>query len=82
MTKTAKKAAKTATKKNASNKAKVVQSPNQSFRFSTEVSKDSMKESILNHLRFTLARHPEKRLKTNGGLPPARQCVTECWIAS
>ena len=44
MTKTANKAAKTATKKNASNKAKVVQSPNQSFRFITEVSKDSMKE--------------------------------------
>ena len=60
MTKTAKKALKPAAKKNASNKAKVAQSPNKSFRFSTESSKDSMKESILNHLRFTLARHPEK----------------------
>jgi hypothetical protein len=43
MTKTAKKALKPAAKKNASNKAKVAQSPNKSFRFSTESSKDSMK---------------------------------------
>ncbi len=30
-----------------------------SFRFGTESSKDSIKSSILDHLRFTLARHPE-----------------------
>ena len=30
-----------------------------SFRFSTGVTKDSIKDSILNHLRLTLARHPE-----------------------
>ena len=30
-----------------------------SFRFSTETTKSSVKSSILNHLRFTLARHPE-----------------------
>ena len=30
-----------------------------SFRFCTEATKDSIKSSILNHLRFTLARHPE-----------------------
>ena len=30
-----------------------------SFSFGTEATKDSIKSSILNHLRFTLARHPE-----------------------
>ena len=37
--------------------AKKTKSP--SFRFGTGMSKDSLKDSILNHLRFTLARHPE-----------------------
>ena len=29
------------------------------FRFEVEANKESMKKSILNHLRYTLARHPE-----------------------
>jgi starch phosphorylase len=33
------------------------------FRFDVETTKESMKGSILNHLRYTLARHPESAAK-------------------
>ncbi|HBR66638.1 MAG TPA: glycogen phosphorylase, partial [Opitutae bacterium] len=60
MTTTAKKKAKPATKKTAANSASASKASEPSFRFSTATSTDSIKTSILNHLRFTLARHPEK----------------------
>lgn len=46
-------------KKSAAKKASLTKGANNSFRFNVGNSKDSMKLSILNHLRFTLARHPE-----------------------
>ncbi len=43
----------------AANKVAGSSANSSSFRFSTEVTKSSIKSSILDHLRFTLARHPE-----------------------
>lgn len=51
---------KAATKSNKSiSSKKSVTSTGKSFRFEVGTDKESMKISILNHLRFTLARHPE-----------------------
>ena len=58
------------TRKSAKKSLKVSSRPNavhtvpphsteEAFRFTVESSTDSMKTSILNHLRYTLARHPE-----------------------
>jgi starch phosphorylase len=55
----AKKTVKPTAKKTAAQQATVTTATDPSFRFSTQSTKDSMKTSILNHLRFTLARHPE-----------------------
>ena len=41
------------------NSKEVATSANKPFRFEVGADKESMKISILNHLRFTLARHPE-----------------------
>ena len=59
MSTTATKPKKTAAKKKSSAK------PNapKAFRFDVGSSKDSIKTSILNHLRYTLARHPESAAK-------------------
>ncbi|MGC6505847.1 MAG: glycogen/starch/alpha-glucan phosphorylase [Coraliomargaritaceae bacterium] len=64
--KTAKKAVSKTAKKNlpAKPKANSVHTipphgEKQAYRFQVGCSKDSLKESILNHLRYTLARHPE-----------------------
>jgi starch phosphorylase len=46
-------------KKSSSKKATSAKAADKAFRFDVGASKDSMKGSILNHLRFTLARHPE-----------------------
>ncbi len=46
-------------KKSSTKKAAAKKSALKSFRFDVESDKDSIKASILNHLRFTLARHPE-----------------------
>lgn len=54
MTTTAKKPKKTSAKK-----ASAKKTPSKAFRFDVGATKDSMKTSILNHLRYTLARHPE-----------------------
>jgi starch phosphorylase len=54
MTTTAKKPKKSATKK-----AAAAKSGAKAIRFEVDNSKDSMKTSILNHLLYTLARHPE-----------------------
>lgn len=54
MTKTASKP-----KKSAAKKSFAKNTTENAFRFDVETTKDSMKASILNHLRFTLARHPE-----------------------
>ncbi len=54
MTTTAVKPKKTSAKKSSAGKA-----AEKAFRFDVETTKDSMKVSILNHLRYTLARHPE-----------------------
>jgi starch phosphorylase len=62
MTKTATKAKKSTSKKAPAAK-KVTESSAKAFRFNVGGSKDSMKTSILNHLRFTLARHPESATK-------------------
>jgi starch phosphorylase len=59
MTTTAKKRAKPAAKKTAANSASVSKTLEPSFRFNTAATTDSIKTSILNHLRYTLARHPE-----------------------
>ena len=45
-------------KKTITKSAKATATTNESFRFSTQSTTASMKVSILNHLRFTLARHP------------------------
>lgn len=45
-------------KKTITKSAKATATTNESFRFSTQSTTESMKVSILNHLRFTLARHP------------------------
>ena len=51
---------KTVTKSNKSiSSKKTATSTGKSFRFEVGADKESMKISILNHLRFTLARHPE-----------------------
>jgi starch phosphorylase len=54
MTTTAKKPKKSPTKK-----AATAKSGAKASRFELDDSKESMKTSILNHLRYTLARHPE-----------------------
>lgn len=60
MTNKATKPKKSSTKKAATAKAgSVTKAADKAFRFVVGDSKDSMKTSILNHLRFTLARHPE-----------------------
>ena len=46
-------------KKSATTKAATAKAGAKAFRFEVDNSKDSMKTSILNHLRYTLARHPE-----------------------
>jgi len=46
-------------KKSARTKAATAKAGAKAFRFEVDNSKDSMKTSILNHLRYTLARHPE-----------------------
>ena len=59
MSTTATKPKKTATKKKSSAKPDATQA----FRFDIGSSKDSIKTSISNHLRYTLARHPESATK-------------------
>jgi starch phosphorylase len=59
MSTTATKPKKTAAKKKSSTK----QDTTKAFRFDVGTSKDSIKTSILNHLRYTLARHPESATK-------------------
>lgn len=54
---------KTAAKKSAAKKSFAKNTTDNAFRFDVETTKDSMKASILNHLRFTLARHPESATK-------------------
>lgn len=46
-------------KKTSAKKASDKKMPSKAFRFDVGATKDSMKTSILNHLRYTLARHPE-----------------------
>jgi len=50
-------------KKSSTKKAAPVEAGAKAFRFEVGDSKESMKTSILNHLRFTLARHPESATK-------------------
>ncbi len=50
-------------KKSTAKKTPAAKAAKKSFRFSVGNTKDSMKTSILNHLRFTLARHPENATK-------------------
>jgi len=52
------KSKKTSVKKSSAGKA-----AEKAFRFDVETTKESMKGSILNHLRYTLARHPESAAK-------------------
>ena len=59
MSTTATKPKKTAAKKKPSAKPDAPKA----FRFDVGSSKDSIKTSILNHLRYTLARHPESAAK-------------------
>jgi len=59
MSTTVTKPKKTAAKKKSSAK----QDTTKAFRFDVGTSKDSIKTSILNHLRYTLARHPENATK-------------------
>lgn len=59
MSKTVTKVKKTAAKK----KSPLKQEATKAFRFEVGMSKDSIKTSILNHLRYTLARHPESATK-------------------
>jgi len=57
---------KTATKpkkKPTTNKAPTAETAAKAFRFDVGETAESMKSSILNHLRFTLARHPESATK-------------------
>ncbi|MGJ8654265.1 MAG: glycogen/starch/alpha-glucan phosphorylase [Opitutaceae bacterium] len=63
MTQTATKPKKTAPKKAAAKKASTPKSAAKSFRFEIDSTKESMKTSILNHLRYTLARHHESATK-------------------
>lgn len=64
MTKTATKSKKTAAKKApASKKAAISKDTAKTSRFNLDTTKDSMKGSILNHLRYTLARHAESATK-------------------
>lgn len=54
----------TATKpKKTANKAVSKTTKTKAYRFDIDTTKESMKESILNHLRFTLARHSENATK-------------------
>lgn len=46
-------------KKSSAKKTSAAKVADKAFRFDVGSSKDSIKTSILNHLRFTLARHPE-----------------------
>ena len=46
-------------KKSATNKANTAKGGAKAFRSEVDNTKESMKTSILNHLRYTLARHPE-----------------------
>ncbi len=59
MSTTATKPKKTAAKKKSATK----QATTKAFRFEVGMGKDSIKTSILNHLRYTLARHPESATK-------------------
>lgn len=67
MSKAATKAKKTTAEKSAlaktASKAAKTSQNGKSFRFNVGSSKDSIKTSILNHLRYTLARHPESATK-------------------
>ncbi|MEN8661669.1 MAG: glycogen/starch/alpha-glucan phosphorylase [Lentimonas sp.] len=63
MTQTATKSKKTARKKAAVKKGSAPESAAKSFRFEVDSTKESMKTSILNHLRYTLARHQESATK-------------------
>ena len=50
-------------KKTSVKKSSAGRAAEQAFRFDVETTKESMKGSILNHLRYTLARHPESAAK-------------------
>lgn len=63
MTQTATKPKKTAPKKAAAKKASISKSAAKSFRFEVDSTKESMKTSISNHLRYTLARHQSSATK-------------------
>ena len=58
-TKTAKKAA----SKSSAKKAAIKKADENGFRFEVGGTTESMKASLLNHLRYTLARHPESATK-------------------
>jgi glycogen phosphorylase len=60
---TAIKKSKTATTKTAAKKATSTKTVEKSFRFEIGETKESMQVSILNHLRYTLARHPSSATK-------------------
>ncbi|MDB4345700.1 glycogen/starch/alpha-glucan phosphorylase [bacterium] len=49
----------TGSNKSSAKKGSTDKAPSKAFRFDIGLSKDSMKTSILNHLRYTLARHSE-----------------------
>jgi len=63
MTQTATKKPKAPAKKAAAKKAPIKETKEKAYRFDVGCSKDSMKTSILNHLQYTLARHPENAAK-------------------
>ena len=57
------KTAKKASRKSAAKKAVTKKATENGFRFEVGDTTESMKTSILNHLRYTLARHPENATK-------------------
>ena len=57
------KTAKKASRKSAAKKALTKKATENGFRFEVGDTTESMKTSILNHLRYTLARHPENATK-------------------
>ncbi|MEM8868066.1 MAG: hypothetical protein AAGC73_07330 [Verrucomicrobiota bacterium] len=61
---------------------KVPNSRYKAVRFHTDDTMDSIKASILNHMRFTLARHPEGATKDEWWTATSLACVTVCWIVS
>ena len=50
-------------KKSSAKKAAATKEATNGYRFKVENTKESLKTSILNHLRFTLARHQESATK-------------------